>query len=179
MKKTISLLIVLMMILGTVLLYTGCSGSQTAELNILNWGDYIDPELIERFEQETGIHVNYTTMTSNEEMIIKLRSSDCVYDLCFPSDYILEKLIGEDLLAPLNYDNIPNAKNIGQRYYDISDAFDPGNKYSVPYMWGTVGILYNTKMVSEPVTSWKILGMKSMPGRCSCMIPSGILWQWH
>ena len=73
MKKTISLLIVLMMILGTGLLYTGCSGSQTAELNILNWGDYIDPELIERFEQETGIHVNYTTMTSNEEMIIKLR----------------------------------------------------------------------------------------------------------
>lgn len=165
MKKTISLLIVLMMILGTVLLYTGCSGSQTAELNILNWGDYIDPELIERFEQETGIHVNYTTMTSNEEMIIKLRSSDCVYDLCFPSDYILEKLIGEDLLAPLNYDNIPNAKNIGQRYYDISDAFDPGNKYSVPYMWGTVGILYNTKMVSEPVISWKILWDEKYAGQ--------------
>ncbi len=157
MKKILSLMLVLAMVGGMSVLFTGCASEEKAELNILNWGDYIDPALIERFEEETGIRVNYTTMTSNEEMIIKLRSADCVYDLCFPSDYILEKLIAEDLLAPLNYDNIPNAKNIGERYYEISDAFDPGNVYSVPYMWGTVGILYNTKMVDEPVTSWKIL----------------------
>lgn len=158
MKKIFSLLLAVAMLLSMALLFTGCSSKEDKQvLNILNWGDYIDPELIERFEEETGISVIYNVMSSNEEMIIKLRSSDCEYDLCFPSDYVLEQLIREDLLAELNYDNIPNAKNIGQRYLDISNEFDPGNKYSVPYMWGTVGILYDTTKVDEPVDSWKIL----------------------
>ena len=135
------------------------------ELNILNWGEYIDPELISIFEEETGVKVNYVSMTSNEEMLIKLRASDCIYDMCFPSDYIIEQLIREDMLLPLDYDKIPNAKNIAQRMLDVTNGFDPGNKYSLPYMWGTVGILYNTKMVDEDVDSWNILWDEDYKGQ--------------
>ena len=134
-------------------------------LNILNWGEYIDPELITIFENETGVKVNYVEMTSNEEMLIKLRSADNPYDMCFPSDYIIEKLIADDLLQPLDMSKIPNAKNISQRMYDVTNTFDPGNKYSLPYMWGTVGILYNTKMVDEEVDSWDILWNEKYKGQ--------------
>ncbi|MDO4492658.1 MAG: ABC transporter substrate-binding protein [Clostridia bacterium] len=135
------------------------------ELNVLNWGEYIDPELIQLFEEETGVKVNYIEMLSNEEMLIKLASPDCVYDLCFPSDYIIEKLIASDMLLPLDYDKIPNAKNIAQEQLALTGTFDPGNKYSLPYMWGTVGILYNTELVTEPVTSWKILWDEKYAGQ--------------
>ena len=135
------------------------------ELNILNWGEYIDTELLSIFEEETGVKVNYVEMTSNEDMLVKLRSSDCVYDMCFPSDYIIEKLIAEDLLLPLDMEKIPNAKNIAPRILDITNNFDPGNKYSLPYMWGTVGILYNTKMVDEEVDSWDILWNEKYAGQ--------------
>lgn len=124
-------------------------------INVLNWGDYIDEDLLDQFTEETGIRVNYTPMANNEEMLVKLTATDSIYDVCFPSDYIIEKLIAEDMLHELNKDNIPNLKNIDERFLNLD--FDPGNKYSVPYMWGTVGILYNTTMVQEPVTSWDIL----------------------
>ena len=139
------------------------------ELNILNWGEYIDPELITLFEEETGVTVNYVEMTSNEEMLIKLRSPDCVYDMCFPSDYIIEQLIAQDMLMELDMTKIPNAKNIQSRMYDITNGFDPGNKYSLPYMWGTVGILYNTKMVEGEVDSWNILWDENY---------KGMIWQY-
>lgn len=135
------------------------------ELNILNWGEYIDPALIELFEKETGVTVNYVEMTSNEEMLIKLRSSDCVYDMCFPSEYIIEQLITTNMLLPLDMEKIPNAKNIAEDKLAITDTFDPGNTYSLPYMWGTVGILYNTTIVEEPVTSWKILWDEKYAGQ--------------
>ena len=135
------------------------------ELNILNWGEYIDPELIELFEQETGVKINYIELTSNEEMLIKLRSSDSPYDLCFPSDYIIEQMIREDMLQPLDYSKIPNAKNIDPKMIEITNVFDPGNKYSLPYMCGTVGILYNTDMVTEPVNSWGILWDEKYAGQ--------------
>ncbi|MBQ6234463.1 MAG: spermidine/putrescine ABC transporter substrate-binding protein, partial [Clostridia bacterium] len=135
------------------------------ELNILNWGEYIDPELIELFEAETGVKVNYIEMTSNEEMLIKLRSSDSPYDLCFPSDYIIEQMIREDMLQPLDMSKIPNAKNIDPKMIEITNIFDPGNQYSLPYMWGTVGILYNTTMVDEPVDSWGILWDEKYAGQ--------------
>ncbi|MBR3486639.1 MAG: spermidine/putrescine ABC transporter substrate-binding protein [Clostridia bacterium] len=134
-------------------------------LNILNWGEYIDEELISIFEEETGVKVTYVEMTSNEEMLIKLRAADCVYDLCFPSDYIIEQLIANDLLLPLDYSKIPNAKNIQPRVMKIAEGFDPGNKYSLPYFWGTVGILYNTKLVDEPVDSWDILWNEKYAGQ--------------
>ena len=153
MKAKLAIFIALIMLAGIVA--SGCGSSETVTLNVLNWGDYIDEELIAQFTEETGIEINYTTMANNEEMLVKLQSPDCIYDVCFPSDYIIEKLIALDLLHELNLDNIPNMANIDERFLDLS--FDPDNKYSVPYMWGTVGILYNTTMVNEPVTSWDIL----------------------
>ena len=134
-------------------------------LNVLNWGEYIDPELISLFEKETGVKVNYTEMTSNEEMLIKLRSADNPYDMCFPSDYIIEKLIKDDLLLELDMSKIPNRKNISERMFEVTNTFDPGNKYSLPYMWGTVGILYNTKLVDEEVDSWDILWNEKYSGK--------------
>lgn len=150
--KKIALLLVI--VFAAAMLF-GCAGGGKKTLYVLNWGDYIDEALLDRFEEETGIEVNYTTMASNEEMLIKLQSKDTIYDVCFPSDYIVEKLIAEDLLHELNKENIPNLKNIDEKFLNLS--FDPGNKYSVPYMWGTVGIMYNKTMVTEPVTSWDIL----------------------
>lgn len=140
----------------------GCSKSDKT-LYVLNWGDYIDEDLLARFTEETGIEVKYTTMASNEEMLIKLQGEDTIYDVCFPSDYIVEKLVAKDLLHELNKENIPNLKNIDEKFLDLS--FDPGNKYSVPYMWGTVGIMYNKTMVKEPVTSWNILWDEDYAGK--------------
>ena len=135
------------------------------KLNILNWGEYIDDELLALFEEETGVKVQYTEMTSNEEMLIKLRSPDCIYDLCFPSDYIIEQLIAQNMLLELDMSKIPNAKNISDKILEITDSFDPGNKYSLPYAWGTVGILYNTKMVDDEVDSWDILWNEKYAGK--------------
>ena len=141
----------------------GGGGKSKVTLNVLNWGDYIDPDLLRQFEDETGISIKYTTMTSNEEMLVKLASADNIYDVCFPSDYLIEKLAAEDLLYPINKANIPNLSNIDPRFLDLS--FDPGNTYSVPYMCGTVGILYNTKMVTDPVDSWNILWDEKYAGQ--------------
>ncbi|MBE0601752.1 MAG: spermidine/putrescine ABC transporter substrate-binding protein [Firmicutes bacterium] len=96
--------------------------------------------------------MNFTT---NEDMLVKLRNSPQSFDVVFPSDYAIERMISEGLLAELNYGNIPNFQNIDENLTDPD--YDPGSVYSVPYMWGTVGILYNSAMVSEPVTSWSSL----------------------
>ena len=150
--KKIALVLAILLV-GTLF---GCAAKEDSNtLYVLNWGDYIDEALLTQFEEETGIQENYTTMATNEEMMVKLEEADCIYDVCFPSDYIIERLIQKDLLHELNKDNIPNLQYIDERFLDLD--FDPENKYSVPYMWGTVGILYNTTMVQEPVTSWDIL----------------------
>lgn len=161
MKKKLALVLALLLALSLC----ACSGGaqKGATLYILNWGDYIDEELLTRFEEESGIQINYTSMATNEEMMVKLQEPDCIYDVCFPSDYIIEKLVAQELLHELNKDNIPNLKNIDPRFMDLS--FDPGNKYSVPYMWGTVGILYNTALVSDPVDSWDILWNETYAGQ--------------
>lgn len=159
--KTVKRIVCLALALALSLSFFAC-GEKKTTINVLNWGDYIDPALIKQFEQETGISVKYTTMTSNEEMLVKLASPDCIYDVCFPSDYVIEKLIADDLLYAIDKDNIPNMSNIDSRFLDLS--FDPGNTYSVPYMWGTVGILYNTTMVDGPVDSWSILWNEKYSG---------------
>ncbi len=159
MKRALLIVIVLCLVAALC----ACGSKNSVTLNVLNWGDYIDTALLRQFEKETGIQVKYTTMTSNEEMLVKLSSADCIYDLCFPSDYVIEKLIAQDLLYELNKDNIPNLSNIDPRFLDLS--FDPDNTYSIPYMWGTVGILYNTTMVEEPVDSWDILWNENYAGK--------------
>lgn len=137
------------------LFLTGCG--KEYDLYIYNWGQYIDEDVIDIFEEETGLSVSYEEFETNEAMYPKVANGAGEYDLICPSDYMIQKMVEEDLLAPLNYDNIPNIKYIGKQYLKQSEAFDPGNKFSVPYCWGTVGIIYNKKMVKEPVDSWSIL----------------------
>lgn len=124
---------------------------------VYNWGEYIDPEVLTKFEEETGINVVYEEFETNEIMYPKVQSGAIAYDVVCPSDYMIQRMIENNLLAELNYDNIPNISNIGQTYMDQSKQFDAENKYSVPYCWGTVGILYNKTMVDEPIDSWSIL----------------------
>lgn len=124
-------------------------------VNVFNWEDYISEEALRLFQEETGIRVDYMNFTTNEDMLVQVRTNPAAFDVVFPSDYCVERLISEDRLEPLNFENIPNVK------YTLdwlkAPAYDTQSKYSVPYMWGTVGILYNTKMVTDPVNSWGIL----------------------
>lgn len=130
-------------------------------LNVYNWGLYISDgsddsvDVVSAFEELTGIKVNYTTFDSNESLYAKMKSGGASYDVIFPSDYMVGKLIAEGMLAPLDYDNIPNIAAIGEEY--LGWDFDPDNAYSVPYMWGTTGLIYNTTMVDEAPTSWSAL----------------------
>lgn len=127
------------------------------KLVVYNWGEYIDPEVLTIFEEETGINVVYEEFETNEILYPKVSSGAIAYDVVCPSDYMIQRMIENDLLTEINFDNIPNIKNIGKQYMEQSRQFDPENKYSVPYCWGTVGILYNKTMVDEPVNSWSIL----------------------
>lgn len=158
MKKWIAMTLCGM--LAAVIL-TGCGSTDKypgGKVYVFNWGEYIDPETISMFEEETGIQVIYEEYDTNETMYPKIEAGASNYDVVCPSDYMIQKMIDNDMLAELNWNNLPNAQaNIGSQYYEQSTAFDPENKYSVPYCWGTVGILYNTTMVDEPVTSWSIL----------------------
>ena len=129
----------------------------TDKVIVYNWGEYIDPEVLDIFEEETGITVVYEEFETNESMYPKVQAGAVSYDVVCPSDYMIQRMIENDLLAEINFDNIPNIKNIGEQYMKQSQGFDPENKYSVPYCWGTVGILYNKTMVEEPVDSWSIL----------------------
>ncbi|MDR3239432.1 MAG: spermidine/putrescine ABC transporter substrate-binding protein [Clostridiales bacterium] len=142
-----------------LLAVTACAGrlnsGSSVTLNVYNWGEYIDESIIESFEEETGIAVNYDTYATNEDMYTKLKSGGVSYDVAFPSDYMIQRMIKEDMLEPMHLEQIPNFKNIDARFTSL--AYDSGCHYSVPYMWGTLGILYNKTMVSEPVNSWNIL----------------------
>lgn len=127
------------------------------KLVVYNWGEYIDPEVLTMFEEETGIDIVYEEFETNEILYPKISSGAIAYDVICPSDYMIQRMIENDLLSEINFDNIPNLKNIGKQYLEQSRQFDPENKYSVPYCWETVGILYNKMMVDEPVDSWSIL----------------------
>lgn len=124
-------------------------------LYVYNWGDYIDPDLLTKFEKETGITVKYDVYDTNEIMYQKLKSGNVQYDVIFPSDYMVQKMINEDMLLKLDMSHIPDYNQIGSKFKNL--AFDSNNQYSVPYTWGTVGIMYNKTMVKEPVDSWNIL----------------------
>ena len=152
MKKLVSLAAALALCLS--LLPLSAFAAQEV-VNVYNWNNYMDESVFDIFEQETGIHVNKIYFVENEDMMISLRVSPGAYDLVFPSDYCVERLIAENLLAEIDHDKLPNLKNLDPRFLDTE--FDPGNKYSIPFMWGTVGILYNKTMVDDPVDSWDIL----------------------
>lgn len=136
---------------------------QNVTINVYNWGEYISDGTDEslnvnkKFEELTGIKVVYSTFDTNETLYAKLKTGGSSYDIIIPSDYMISRMIGEQLIQPLNFENIPNFKNISPQYRNPS--YDPQNAYSVPYTWGTVGMIYNTTMVDEgdPMDSWTVM----------------------
>ncbi len=152
----------------TAVFFTGCGKSQdNAEtLTILNYGKYFDPDALAMFEEETGIQINYEEYESPEEMYTKYKAGAIDYDLLCTSDYIIQKLIAEGEVLEMNYDNIAEYQNIDQTIIDASASFDPEHQYTMPYFYGTVGILYNTDEVEASATeSWKILWDKQYDGK--------------
>lgn len=142
---------VLALVLLASVLITGCGASKPT-ITVYNWEDYICPEAVDLFTEETGIDVKYVRFTTNEEMYIKLSKGGTAYDVAFPSDYMIERMITNDMLMPLEHESMPNFSNTAQ--WLQNPDYDPGSKYSAPYMWGTVGILYNTTMTSGEIDSW-------------------------
>ena len=130
------------------------SGTNTGKrvVNVCSWGEYIDTSLIDEFEEKTGIEVNYQTAESNEALYSTLALGGANYDVIVPSDYMISQLIEEGMLQELDYSKIPNFEKIDTRFRNLS--YDPENLYTVPYTWGTLGIIYNTTIVDEPITSW-------------------------
>ena len=142
-------------VLVVTLIVTGRSARSDRVVNVCSWGEYIDESLITRFEEETGIRVNYQTAESNEALYSLIKMGGADFDVIVPSDYMIARLIDEDMLAELDYSHIPNFDLIADTYKNLS--YDPENKYTVPYTWGTLGIIYNTTMVSQPITSWSAM----------------------
>ena len=130
-------------------------GSGSKKVYVYNWGDYIDPEVNEAFEEETGIQVVYQEYSDNEVLFTSMAAETVDYDVIFPSDYMIEKMKNRDMLAKIDMSKIPNVEKIDARFKNLQ--YDINDEYSVPYMWGTVGIAYNKTMVSDPVDSWDIL----------------------
>ena len=141
-------------VMATATIVSSCNNSSES-VSVYNWGDFLDESLLSDFTAETGIAVSYQTYASNEDLFTRLRNNASNYDVAVPSDYTIQRMINEDMLQEINFDNIPNYSNIAERFKSL--PYDPEAKYSVPYMWGTVGILYNTTMVDDPVESFDIL----------------------
>ena len=126
-------------------------------LTVINYSEYMDPDVIQMFEDETGIEVKYEEALTPEEMYTKYKSGAIQYDLVCSSDYMIKRLIEEGEAQEINIDGMEYKDNIGDKYWEFSKAFDPENKYSVPYFWGTLGILYDKTKVKAPVDSWSVL----------------------
>ena len=142
-------------VLLAALIVTGAAARSERVVNVCSWGEYIDESLITEFEEQTGIRVNYQTAESNEALYSLIKMGGADFDVIVPSDYMIARLIQEDMLAELDYDAIPNFELMDSQFTHLS--FDPENKYTVPYTWGSVGIIYNTTMVDEPITSWSAM----------------------
>jgi len=154
--SVLSLFVLLMMLFGLKNYFSTQTGSGVSSgkvLNLYNWGDYIDPALLKKFTRETGYKVSYETFDSNEAMYTKIKQGGTSYDLTIPSEYMLEKMKKEILLLPLDHSRLTGLKNYDDRF--LNQIFDRGNKYSLPYFWGTLGILYNDKFVNaKDIKHW-------------------------
>ena len=162
--KILALLLVSCLAFGVA----GCGGGDKKEekVYVYSWGDYLNPEVLQLFEKETGIHVILDEFDTNESMYPRVAEGAVHYDVLCPSDYMIQKLISNDLVQPLDFSKLPDAKKyIGEEFFKQAEAFDPGNKYSVPYCWGTVGIIYDKTKVTEPVDSWNILWNEKYKGQ--------------
>jgi spermidine/putrescine transport system substrate-binding protein len=152
MKRLLTFL--LLFIISTVLPF-GCSrpsSNQQQVLNIYNYATYIAPKVIAQFEKENNVKIQYDTFEDSDALYAKLKQGNPGYDVIFPADYMVKIMAGENIIEPLNVNNIPNLKNLDRRF--INQSFDPGNKYSFPYQWGTMGIGYNLKATQSEINSW-------------------------
>lgn len=158
MKKIYSLVAGILVIIAVLLVSASrlekSSGLAGADIvTIYNWGDYIDPDLIKKFEKEYGCKVNYETFDSNEAMFTKIQQGGTAYDIAIPSEYMIQKMMKQNLLLKIDHSKLIGLENIDPRFLDKD--FDPGNQYSIPYFWGTLGIIYNDKMVkAEDIRHW-------------------------
>ena len=154
-RTTMAKLLILVLGMMPLTLFTGCRSGVNGEVYVYSYGDYFDPMVAEDFEAETGIRVIIDTYDTAEEMYTVLENNATTYDCICTSDYMIEKMIQNDMVAELDYSTMPETKNIGQVYLDKTDVFDPGHSHSVPYQAGIAGILYNTKMVGDTeIDSW-------------------------
>lgn len=163
MKKGFKLIVFSIVLSMLALVAVGCSSNSKETLTVYNWGDYIDESVLREFEKEYGVKVIYDTFATNEDMYVKIKSGGSSYDVAFPSDYMIERMIKEDMLEKIDMSKVDNYKYIDTQFRDLD--FDPNNEYSVPYMWGTVGIIYNETMVDETVDSWDILWNEKYKGQ--------------
>ena len=163
-KRVVALLAFAAFMMTMCSAFAGCSAKET--LYLFNYGDYICPDVYDLFEQETGIRVVYDEYAAPEDMYAKFTAGNAQYDLICTSDYMLEKLISGNYVQPINFDNVPNFKNIAENQLNAAKFFDPDLQYTVPHFWGTLGILYNTQTVKkEDVSSWKCLFDGSYAGK--------------
>jgi len=163
MRKVILITLALCLLLPAVL--TGCSGGagSAGVVHVHNWGEYIDESVFRIFERETGIKVNYSTFETNETLYSTMRHGGANIDVIIPSDYMIARMIEEDMLSELDFSNIPNFSLIDERYKNLN--YDPDNKFSVAYMTGTVGLIYNSSKISDNITSWGSLFNDSYSGQ--------------
>lgn len=144
-----------LMYIVSILENTSTAGG-SGTITVFNWGEYIDPVLVSQFEEETGIAVVYETFDSNEAMMTKIEQGGTSYDVAMPSEYAIEKMLESDLLQPIDLERISNLENIDPYFLDL--PFDPGNQYSIPYFWGTVGIAFNPSLLEgQTFESWEDL----------------------
>lgn len=165
MKKKISVFAALFFA-SALAIGCGSSPDNKETLTVLNYGKYFDPEALKLFEEETGIQVEYEEYESPEEMYTKYKAGSIDYDLLCTSDYIIQKLIDEGEVLEMKHENIDEYKNIDANIIDASSAFDPDHKYTIPYFYGTVGILYNTDEVDAAETNtWDVLWNDKYSGK--------------
>lgn len=167
-KKRVLSIVLAVMLVSASFAFTGCgngSGSgANGELNIFTWTEYVPEAVIDKFEEEYDIKVNWTTFSSNEDMLAKVRAeADGTYDIVQPSDYMVEQMIAQDMLMELDYDIIDNLDNIGEGY--LNPSYDPGNVYSVPYQGGVAAIGVNTDKIDLEITSYDDLFDESLKGQ--------------
>ena len=171
MKKVICVVLSVLLAVSCLAGLSGCGSSKKTTLYVYNWGQYISEgddgslDVIAAFEEAyPNIRVQYSTYDSNEIMYSKLSNGGITVDVIIPSDYMIGRMVQEGMLEELNFDNIPNYQYIDDAFKNTS--YDPENKYSVPYTWGTVGIIYNTKYVDEAdVTGWELLWNEKYAGK--------------
>lgn len=178
--KHVRILLVLVVVVLSIL-PAGCrrgggGGATPPALNLFAWSEYIPQEVIDGFTKETGIVVNYETYDSNEAMITKLAQGSTKYDLIQPSEYAVENLIRRKMLEPIDFAQVPNAANLDPAFR--APAYDPGMKYSVPYMSGTVGIVVNTDVVKEPIGGLKDVFQAKYKGRIVAVNDSREIVSW-